>query len=163
MDISNLSLSDLNPLDMLMGKKKHKVASKFAFYFGLLVGGCAKVKNIKRKTDREAYQEGGLNEKPIILASPQAKLEQLVLEKAFVRMNPMLALYSAEPFLKSHIIAPGALMVLNNYKIPIRLFVFEKGIISEWSVTDLDAKSPEIMIDSVTIEHSGLIEMPVSL
>ncbi len=152
----------MNPLDLLLGRKNQRIGTKFAFYFGLFDGGCSKVKNIKRKTERQTYQEGGLNEKPIILASPQAKLEQLVLEKAIVRMSPMLLTYLAvEPLLTSYIISPGTLMILSKNYLPVRLFAFEKGIISEWSLTDLDAKSPEIIIDSITIEHTGLMEMPI--
>ena len=154
----------MNPLDLFLGKPKQRVASRFFFELtGFMAGGCSKVKNIERKMARDTYQEGGLNEKPVILAVPQNKLDKLILEKAFLRKNPMMRSMSDEPFEQSQTVAPGTLMILNENRLPVRIFYFEKGIISEWSMVDLDAQKPEIMAETITIEHTGLIEMEMSL
>lgn len=153
----------MNILDKLYSNRKQRVASRFVFLFGPLIGGCSKVKNIKKKMDRELYHEGGLNRKPVVLASPQKKLEQLVLEKGYIKFNPSMLILSAESILDMHIFSPGTLMIMKNSYLPSRMFIFEEGIISEWSMVDLDAKSPELTLDSITIEHSGLVEVPVSL
>jgi len=154
----------MNPLDLFLGKAKHRVASRFFFELGgFLAGGCSKIKNVERKIARETYQEGGLNERPIILAAPQTSLDKLVLEKGFLRTNPMMRYLTDEPFEKSHTVAPGTLMLLNEKRLPVRIFYFERGIVSEWSMVDLDATSPEIPIESITIEHTGLLEMEMSI
>jgi len=138
---------------------KQKITARFIFELeGMFVGGFSKVKNIQRKIAREPYEEGGLNTQPIILASPQKELSQLVLEKGYVKMNPMVKSINNEIRTQEHIFRLGSLLVVNEYYIPIRTFYFEKGIISEWSMSDLDATSPNILVDSITIQHTGLIE-----
>lgn len=149
----------LNLLNLL---PKQKVPAKFRFELaGFFAGGFSKVRNIQKKIERETYSEGGLNTKPVILATQQKSTSQLVLEKGYVLIHPMLIPFNLEHQLESHVFSYGTLLVLNEKNLPMRMFILDKGIVSEWSMSDLDATSPGIMVDSITIVHSGLIEVPV--
>jgi len=140
-----------------------KVAYKFIFVFGALItGGFSSVRNIERKVNRYYYQEGGVNNHPIILADQQTSPHTLILEKGFVRPYAIKVSLDAEIVGNIHLWMPGFLYVANEDYIPVRLFTFERGRISEWSTSDLEAKDPNIMVDKLTIEHTGLLEVPVT-
>ena len=143
---------------------KQKIGNKFIFILeGTLSAGFARVKNIERKVTRDKYLEGGSNLKPIILAAQQAELSSLVLEQGFVFMpNALTAALMKEVKNEKHNFKTGILAVLNKYYIPIRIFYFEKGIVSEWRMSDLDAEKPGIVLDSMTITHSGLVELSLA-
>ncbi|OEF97113.1 phage tail protein [Desulfuribacillus alkaliarsenatis] len=140
-----------------------KTGDRFFFEMtGTFTGSFSSIKRIERKIARETYAEGGRNYQPVILAKQQTELHQLVLEKGFVKINPLLTTMQAELLTSSHIFLPGVLMVLDKNKMPTRMFVFENGIVSDWSMSDLEAKSPTIMLDSITVQHTGLVEVPLA-
>ncbi len=153
--ISGVQLA-MKAYDKIIGKQK--ISFRFIFQMGFIVGGFNKIKNIQRRIDRDKYQEGGFNSQPIILAKPQTELSTLVLEKGFVTKPIAVEYLKQEIKDQKQLINFGFILVLNKYYLPIRIFHFEQGIVSEWSMSDLDAQNPGIIIDSITIHHTGLIE-----
>ena len=147
----------MNKQDLL---PRGMIANRFSFKMeGLLEGGFSRVKNIERRVKREEYNEGGSNMKPVILAGQQTSSNKLVLEKGYiVSKDSMFKKLNQELSNQKHIFRSGTLSVLDKSSNPVRTFYFEKGIISEWSISDLDAKSPGIMMERIIIVHSGLIE-----
>jgi phage tail-like protein len=140
-----------------------KKGDRFFFEIpGMFLGGFSNIKRIERRVSRETYAEGGRNNEPVMLAKQQTDLHQLVLERGYINWNPMVTAMQVEMVTNSHIFLPGILLVLDKNQIPVRVLAYEKGIVSEWTMSDLDAKSPKILTDSIVIHHSGLIEVPLS-
>ncbi|KAB2951954.1 hypothetical protein F9B85_10370 [Heliorestis acidaminivorans] len=137
-----------------------RLGNRFIFEMdGVFKGGFSKVKRIERKIPRFTYMEGGRNTHPLILAQQHTELQQLVLEKGFIEKNPMLKSMHNELVTQKQVFSSGTLMVLDEREEPVRIFSFDLGVVSEWTTSDLDSIHAGIIIDSITVHHTGLVEV----
>lgn len=131
--------------------------NRFMVSMDALLFSFAKVTNISDTVETEVIQEGGNNWAPELLLKPKSRAEVLVLERG-VQTGP-LAMASEKVLALGNRVLAATIMVLDQNRNISKVYGFEKGLITKWEVSSLDAMGNELLIRKLEISHSGLIEL----
>ncbi len=131
--------------------------NRFLVSMDALLFSFAKVTNISSAVETEAVQEGGSNWAPELILKPRAKAETLVLEQGI--QTGAAALASQKLLALGNRVLVATIMVLDHNHSISKVYGFEKGLITKWEVSNLDAMGKELLIRKLEISHNGLMEL----
>ncbi len=123
------------------------------YNFKVMINGSfisfSKVMNLESRVEFEQYQEGGTNDRMLLFRRPKSNADELKLERGVWSTD---AGFKLEPGTK---IEDITIMVMRGL-IPLKIYTIEQGYVSSVTYSDLDAMSGDVIIESMTILHSGL-------
>ena len=127
----------------------------FIVSIGIDLFSFAKVSNLTTEVEYETVAEGGNNQYPYLFQKTKTKPDTLTLEKG-VRVRFL--------DLRSHALSEGTyvkdvMIILYGNMGLERAFYFQKGMIVRKRFSDLDAMKNEVLIQSLEIAHSGLVDI----
>lgn len=164
-----------------MGKKLEYSGSicnelVFSFNFVVMFGresfAFKSISGIGMQRDCQYINEGGRNDYPIRLLSPQTSPYLLTFKRGIpvgASDSPFLSDYfcymdgssSGTQLSKNIRGSVGTIYVLNVAKEIKAEYTFTAQGLTEWSVSDLDAMESTPLIESMTVIHNGLKRIPV--
>lgn len=131
---------------------------------GFVAGGFAKVSGLKMTTEVFEYREGGMNTTVHKLPG-QTKFEPVVLERGSTS-NPDMWAWASEVFTfkSAGFLNPArrtiTISLIGKDKDTIlRTWSLNNCWCSEWEVGELDAKSNDVLIERIVIQHEGIEEV----
>jgi len=132
----------------------------FLVFLGPVKLSFARVSDISLEMEYETVQEGGRNDFVYTLTKGKQSPHTLVLEKGISNAG-VDVLRDAGLYPGMAIKVPMVIMVMNNTDVgslPVRAYSFDEGYVTKWKMDDLDASGDKVMIESIEIAHSGLVE-----
>ena len=130
----------------------------FLVTIGQEVFSFSKVSNLTAQVEYEAVQEGGNNEYPLLFPKQKTNPDTLTLEKGVREWTIDPAFNSLWEGMRVEQVT----ILLFKYGILLRkALFFKKGLIVKRTFSDLDALRGELLIETLEIAHSGLIEIPI--
>lgn len=139
-----------------MGVRDGLVANnRFIVTLGPLMFSFSKVTNISDSVELEIVEEGGYNDSPRFFRKPKSHVETLVLERG-VQSGDSLGL---DLFLKAGMHIYVAIIIVMNGSSIAKAYSFEEGIVTKWETGGLDAMAKGILIKTLEISHTGLLEI----
>lgn len=130
----------------------------FLVTIGPLVISFAKVSNIMAQIEYDAVVEGGNNDYPHLFKKAKTKPDTLILEKGVRTRATDLAF---DLLLEGVQVELGTILLLKDGIDLQKAFYFKKGIIVKRQFSNLDAMSNELLIETLEIAHTGLVEIPI--
>ena len=120
---------------------------------GLTSGGFSKVKGISREVKHESYREGGVNDYEHKLVT-QVSYPVVILERGLV-MDDLWqwALAAADGDVKRKTIF---IRLQNEANEKSWSWQIENALPVKWMASDLDATSPQVVMESLELAHHGL-------
>jgi phage tail-like protein len=120
---------------------------------GLVSGGFLRVKGLSREVRVESYKEGGVNEYEHKLAS-NVTYPNLVLERGLALDD----LWKWAQAAADGIVQRRNLWIRLQDEANDRAWAWEvaQAIPVKWSASDLDATSPQVVMESLELAHHGL-------
>lgn len=131
--------------------------NRFLVSMDALLFSFAKVTNISSAVETESIQEGGSNWAPELILKPKTKAETLVLEQGI--QTGAAAKAGQKLLALGNRVFVATIMVLDQNHSISKVYGFEKGLITKWEVSNLDAMGKELLIRKLEISHNGLIEL----
>lgn len=130
----------------------------FMVTIGQEIFSFAKVSNLVAQVEYETVQEGGNNDHPLLFPKQKTKPDTLVLERGVRK-------WALDPTFDSlqegmEVEQVTILLVKDGIQLSKALF-FHKGLIVKRSFSNLDAGKSELLIETLEIAHSGLVEIPI--
>ena len=118
----------------------------------------SKVTNLVSRVEFETVREGGNNDYPLLFPKQKSSPDTLVLEKGVHEMSWDIAFNSlTEGMWVEQVI----IMLVKNGILPQKVFVLSKGMIVKRSFSNLDAGKGGLLIETLVIAHTGLMEIPI--
>ncbi|MCL2698123.1 MAG: phage tail protein [Oscillospiraceae bacterium] len=130
----------------------------FVFTCGTFKAGFSKISGIGGKAEIEYLKEGGRDSCAYPLAGASYSAGKLTFEKGWGTFNP---LYSGGFKVGMRLNQPCTIIIYGEEKRIARCFGFDKGVISSWECSTLDAGKSDLIIDTLVIEHTGLYEVAI--
>lgn len=130
----------------------------FLVAIGQEIFSFSKVSNLVSQIEYETVSEGGNNDYPLLFPKQKTSPDTLTLEKG-VRTR-----YSDQAFnslLEGMQVELVTILLVKDGKQLEKVFYFRKGLIVKRTFSDLDAKGNELLIETLEIAHSGLVEIPL--
>lgn len=131
--------------------------NRFLVSMDALLFSFAKVTNISSAVETESIQEGGSNWAPELILKPKTKAETLILEQGI--QTGAAAKAGQKLLALGNRVFVATIMVLDQNHSISKVYGFEKGLITKWEVSNLDAMGKELLIRKLEISHNGLIEL----
>ena len=131
----------------------------FLVTIGQEIFSFSKVSNLVSQIEYETVQEGGNNDHPLLFPKQKTSSDTLTLEKG-VRIKD--ADPNFDSLLEGMWVEQVTVMLSQDGSRVDKAFYFEKGLITKRKFSDLDAARGELLIETLEIVHSGLVEIPVS-
>lgn len=130
----------------------------FLVTIGQEVFGFSKVSNLVAQVEYEVVQEGGNNEYPLLFPKQKTNPDTLILEKG---VHELVAAPTFNSLREGMWVEQVTILVLENRGALKKAFFIEKGLIVKRTFSELDALRGELLIETMEIAHSGLIEIPI--
>lgn len=118
----------------------------------------SKVSNLVAQVEYEVVHEGGNNEYPLLFPKQRTNPDTLTLEKG---VREWIADPAFNLLREGMQVEQGTILLLKDNLLPGRAFFFKKGLITKRAFSELDAMRGELLIETLEIAHSGLIEIPM--
>ncbi|MDR0222458.1 MAG: phage tail protein [Oscillospiraceae bacterium] len=130
----------------------------FLFYYeNVIKAGFQKISGIGGKIEVEYIHEGGRLDCAYPIRGTKKSAGRLAFEKGCGFLNP---LRSPAGFVPGKRIGKTCSIIIPGTGGTVKkAFAFDGGLIVSWECTPLDAKSGELIIDKVEIEHTGIYEI----
>lgn len=140
------------------------VAVRFIVLFNAVTLGFQSVSGISTQRSVDFISEGGRNDYPILIPKPQTEAHRLTFKRGYqMRKVSILGLLSG--YVGSQAIeaqgALGLILVLDEGQSIKAIYSFISQGVVEWEVSDLDATRSTPLIETFTITHKGLTNIPV--
>ena len=140
------------------------VAVRFIVLFNAVTLGFQSVSGIGTQRSVSYVSEGGRNDYPILIPKPQSEPQRLTFKRGYqMRKMSLLGLLSGYTGAQA-IEAQGALgliLVLDRGESIKAIYSFISQGVVEWELSDLDATRSAPLIETFTITHQGLKNIPV--
>ena len=159
-------------LNFSSSKGEVLIPIRFIVIFGIQVLGFQSISGISKQTDVQYISEGGTNGHPIMLRGPQTSPHQIRFSRG-IKMNSlglsaltnMLMGQSPVSFnnygaLGNHVNI-GTIIVLGHDRNVKAIYGFLSRGTVQWEVGDLDATSGQPLIETLTVIHDGLYNIPI--
>lgn len=132
----------------------------FLVTIGQDVFSFSKVSNLASQVQYEAVTEGGNNSFPLLIPKQKTSPDTLTLEKGVRTGASDQAFNSIREGMQVKQVT--ILLIrddpLDGKKV-VKAFYFEKGLIVKRTFSNLDAEKSELLIETLEIAHSGLVEI----
>lgn len=117
----------------------------------------SKIENLSSQIDIDTIVEGGKNNSPVILRNPKRSPDILVLERGlYTTVKDM----SFALFMEGSKIASIHINVKRNGSI-VRMFFISGGVVVRREYSPLSAMDSGVLIETLQIAHTGLVELPL--
>lgn len=136
------------------------LSNRFIVLMGPLVTSFQKISGIENVVEYDTYHEGGVNSYPHVFVKQKQEPSKLTFEKGYGIMNPLSKLSGFRRELIQEI-TPGTILLLDEKSSIVRMFAFIGAMPVEWRMSELNAQASELLIDTITIIHKGIKEVPV--
>lgn len=113
----------------------------------------AKVGNLVMEQSYEQVREGGVNDRVLLFRAPKETADVLRLERGVWR--------GEQPKL-----VPGqrlrniTILVMRN-QVPVKIYAIEGGVVKSVTVSDLDALTGTVLIETMEILHTGMVQVKI--
>lgn len=140
------------------------VAVRFIVMFNAVTLGFQSVSGIGSQRSVSYVSEGGRNDYPILLPKPQSEPHRLTFKRGYQMRKAsilgLLAGYTGTQAIEAQK-ALGLILVLDERQSIKAIYSFISQGVVEWEVSDLDATRSTPLIETFTITHRGLKNIPV--
>jgi len=140
-------------------------AVRFVVLFNVAALGFQSVSGIGTQRPADFVSEGGRNDYPILLPRPQSEPHRLTFKRGY-QMRKLNAIgllkgnYSGSQAIEAKG-ALGTILVLDEGQELKAVYSFISQGVAEWELSDLDAGRSAPLIETFTITHNGLKNIPV--
>lgn len=134
-------------------------SQNFLVTIGQEVYSFSKVSNLVSQVEYETVSEGGNNDYPLLFPKQKTSPDTLTLEKGVRTRDSDQAFNSLTEGMQVEMVT---IMLVKESKQLEKAFYFKKGLITKRSFSNLDATGKELLIETLEIAHSGLVEIPLS-
>lgn len=129
----------------------------FEVWFGKSVKvSFSKVSNLSNSIETRIMIDGANNSRPYFSAKPNHKPETITFEKGTEVVPQHTALYDLTPGVHVYNIM---ILVRKGEKVE-KVFGIDEGIVTSVKYSDLDGMSGQILVRTIEIQHTGLLEIP---
>ncbi len=131
---------------------------EFEVEFGLVFKvSFSSISNLSSECEYEMLPDGGNMDRMFFSQKPNRKLQTTVFKKGVSGdSRDTIITWLAKGLMISDI-----LIFAKKEGVIKKIFYIEQGILTKVSYSDLDAKGGEILIKTMEVEHTGVIEIPV--
>ena len=140
------------------------VAVRFIVLFNAVTLGFQSVSGIGTQRSVDFISEGGRNDYPILIPKPQTEPHRLTFKRGYqmrkLSITGLLAGYTGAQAIEAQG-ALGLILVLDEGQSIKAIYSFISQGVVEWEVSDLDATRSTPLIETFTITHKGLKNIPV--
>lgn len=140
------------------------VSVRFIVLFNAVTLGFQSVSGIGTQRSVEYISEGGRNDYPILVPKPQEEPHKLTFKRGY-QMRKLSIMGALAGYIGSQAIeakgALGTILVLDEDRSIKAIYSFISQGVVEWEVSDLDATRSAPLIETFTITHKGLKNIPV--
>lgn len=140
------------------------VAVRFIVLFNTTTLGFQSVSGIGTQRSVSYVSEGGRNDYPILIPQPQAEPHRLTFKRGYqmrkLSITGLLSGYIGSQAIEAKK-ALGTILVLDEKQSIKAIYSFISQGAVEWEVSDLNAERSEPLIETFTITHRGLKNIPV--
>lgn len=142
------------------------VAVRFIVLFNTTTLGFQSVSGLEAKRSVTYVSEGGRNDYPILIPKPQSEPHRLTFKRGYqMRKLSIAGLLTGSGYTGAQAIeakgALGTILVLDEKQSIKAIYSFISQGVVEWEVSDLDAERSAPLIETFTITHRGLKNIPV--
>lgn len=140
------------------------VAVRFIVLFNTTTLGFQSVSGLETKRSVGYVSEGGRNDYPILIPKPQSEPHRLTFKRGYQMRKLSITGLLAGNVGSQAIEARGALgtiLVLDEKQSIKAIYSFISQGVVEWEVSDLNAERSAPLIETFTITHRGLKNIPV--
>lgn len=139
-------------------------AVRFIVMFNITTLGFQSVSGIGTQRSVDFISEGGRNDYPILIPKPQSEPFRLTFKRGYqmreLSVAGLLSKYMGVQAIESKQ-ALGLILVLNESQNIKAIYSFLSQGVLEWELSDLDATRTAPLIETFTIAHRGLKNIPV--
>ncbi len=140
------------------------VAVRFIVLFNTSTLGFQSVSGIGTQRSVEYVSEGGRNDYPILIPKPQSEAHRLTFKRGYqmrkASLMGLLSGYTGSQAIEANG-ALGLILVLDESQSIKAIYSFISQGVVEWEVSDLDATRSTPLIETFTITHKGLKNIPI--
>lgn len=130
----------------------------FLVAIGQEIFSFSRVSNLVSQIEYETVSEGGNNDYPLLFPKQKTSPDTLTLEKGVRARSSDQAFNSLLEGMQVELVT---ILLVKDGKQLEKVFYFKKGLIVKRTFSDLDAKGNELLIETLEIAHSGLVEIPL--
>lgn len=145
-------------MDSFHGGEKLLPSYNFLVTIGQDVFSFSKVSNLVSQIEYDTVAEGGNNQYPLLFQKQKNNPDTLTLEKG-VRTRASDRAFNS--LLEGMQVEQVTILLIRDGEQVVKAFYFEKGLITKRSFSNLDAEKSELLIETLEIAHSGLVEIPL--
>ncbi|SEU01801.1 phage tail protein [Enterocloster lavalensis] len=117
----------------------------------------SRISNLSGELEYETVGEGGNNDKMVFLNKPHRRSDRIVFEKG-MQTGVSDALYA---FISEGVKINNIMIFVKKCARTEKIFWIDQGIVTKRSFSDLDALRGTVLIKSMELAHTGLIELAV--
>ena len=117
----------------------------------------SRISNLSGELEYETVGEGGNNDKMVFLNKPHRRPDRIVFEKGMLTVVSD-ALYA---FISEGVKIYNIMIFVKKGARTEKIFWIDQGIVTKRSFSDLDALRGTVLIKSMELAHTGLIELAV--
>lgn len=157
------------PFFVTTSSKKEVILSvRFVVLFGMHTLGFQSVSDIGKVSDVKFINEGGRNDYPLKLRMPQSTPHKLTFKRGYEMrkitlldlVNPWSSFTDAQKTLEAKN-SLGTILILNDHQEVKAMYSFISQGLIEWTLSELDAEKSAPLIETFTISHNGLKNLPI--
>lgn len=131
---------------------------EFEVQLGLMVKvNFQKISNIESEGEFDVFADGGNNDRMYFFERPKRKPDRIIFSKGMA-IGTKSAILSC---LVEGIKVNDIMILVKKNSTTEKIFFIEQGVISKVSFSDLDALDGKILIKSLEMQHTGVVEIPV--
>ena len=139
-------------------------ALRFVVLFNTATLGFQSVSGIGTQRSVDYVSEGGRNDYPILIPKPQSEPPRLTFKRGYqmrkLSITGLLSGYTGSQAIEAKG-ALGTILVLDEGQEIKAIYSFISQGVVEWEVSDLDASRSAPLIETFTVTHNGLKNIPV--
>ena len=139
-------------------REKLVPSHSFLVAIGPALFSFSRVSNLVSQIEYDAVTEGGNNDYPHLFKKPKSQPDTLILEKG-VRTRSSDLVFNL--LLEGMQVEMVTILLMKDTIDLEKAFYFKKGIIVRRQFSNLDAMGNELLIESLEIAHSGLVDIPI--
>ena len=139
-------------------REKLVPSHSFLVTIGPAMFSFSKISNLMSRVEYDSIIEGGNNDYPHLFKKAKTQPDTLILEKGVRTRSSDLSFNLLTEGMQVEMVT---IMLLKNGTDLEKVFFFKKGMIVKRQFSTLDAMSNELLIETLEIAHSGLVEVPI--
>ncbi|MCH5281435.1 MAG: phage tail protein [Lachnospiraceae bacterium] len=150
---------DIQSYTDLYAGEKLLPSYNFLVTIGKEVFSFSKVSNLVSQIEYETVLEGGNNDHPLLFPKQKSTPDILILEKGVRERSTDQVFNSLMEGM--HVELVTILLIKDDIHL-LKAFFLKEGIITKRTFSDLDAMRYDLLIETMEIAHSGLVEVKLS-